>query len=82
MPKKSDSRFLLRNCKFGYQCPALWEELASTKRADVRFCGKCDRKVHFCETDSELREAIENNRCVALWRRQGMLLGYIDPTER
>ena len=77
MPKKSDSDFLLRNCKFGYQCPARWEELAPTKKADVRFCDKCDRKVHLCETDFDLYIAIENNRCVALWRRRELLLGHV-----
>lgn len=82
MPKKSDSNFLVRNCKFGYQCQARWEELASTKREGIRFCGKCDRKVHFCEMDSELRDAIENNQCVALWRGLEMLLGDVAPPER
>ena len=86
MPKKSDSEFTLRNCKFGYQCPSRWEDLAPTKKAGVQFCGKCDSKVYFCETDSELRDAVENNRCVALWRgrrrkRGEFLLGYIDPPE-
>ena len=77
MPRKSDSDWLIRNCKFGYQCTARWEDLAHTKKINVRFCGKCEQKVYWCDMDSDLHEAILRNRCVALFREGETLMGDV-----
>ncbi|WP_353200122.1 hypothetical protein [Sandarakinorhabdus sp.] len=71
--------YFIRNCKFGYQCPKDWDELEKTKNDYIRFCRKCEQKVYFCEDDSDVYEAILENRCVAIWREgeRRMVLGLM-----
>jgi hypothetical protein len=71
--------YFIRNCKFGYQCPADWNDLEKTKNDYIRFCGKCEKSVYFCEDDSDVYEAILENRCVAIWRERErrMVLGLM-----
>jgi hypothetical protein len=56
----------IRNCIFAYKCNANWSELIETKSASIKFCSSCQRKVHLCEDDYELVEAIKLNRCVSI----------------
>jgi hypothetical protein len=55
----------IRNCIWTIRCPLRWDDLARTKRPDVRRCGECKRDVHLVESDAELREAAARGWCVA-----------------
>lgn len=56
----------IRNCRFAFKCFMKWDDLKLTDEADVRYCGKCEKNVYFCHTDTELWEAIRLNRCIAI----------------
>jgi hypothetical protein len=56
----------IHNCRFAYRCDRKWDELKPTTDDEVRFCGQCERTVHWCSTDRELAEAVALNHCVAI----------------
>ena len=58
---------LIRNCKFRFRCTRQWQLLDETEAPSIRFCGECRKKVYLCETDVELIEALQQNRCVAMF---------------
>jgi hypothetical protein len=41
-----------------------WEKLHETKDRKIKFCKICQQEVHFCETDEELVDAINENKCI------------------
>ncbi|MBM3985638.1 MAG: hypothetical protein FJ296_08130 [Planctomycetes bacterium] len=55
----------IRNCTWTVRCPLRWNDLARTKRPDVRYCGECQRDVHLVESDEALRDAAARGWCVA-----------------
>jgi len=57
----------LRNCVLQYRCPNNWDDLTETVDQDIRFCGECQKEVHFCYTDKELTDSIRLNRCIAFF---------------
>jgi len=56
----------IRNCEFTFKCPKVWDLLAPTPDARIRFCGECQRQVVFCRTATELKRAVIDNECVAV----------------
>lgn len=56
----------IRNCWFRFECSKKWHDLTETNNSKVRFCSKCEKTVHLCLTSNELKEAIEQNLCVAV----------------
>lgn len=56
----------IRNCTIKFKCSKTWESLAETKLPNVRYCEGCDRGVHYCENETELKKALDNDRCVAI----------------
>lgn len=70
-PAQPGSDAWIRNCTWTIRCPLRWDDLARTKRPDVRHCGECEREVHLVETDGELREAAARGWCVAARLQQG-----------
>ena len=58
----------IRNCKFKFECPKKWEDLEKlgVGSPGVRYCNHCEENVHRCKTNKALREAIQNNWCVAI----------------
>lgn len=60
----------IRNCEFRFKCPKTWDVLELTENDVVRFCGQCQRTVHYCKTPSELQTAIVNDQCVAVEIRE------------
>lgn len=59
-----------------------------TSDSKIKYCPECDRGVHFCDTDDELNDALENNWCVAINNQDAeseeesaMILGEIEPIE-
>lgn len=78
MARRTKSSFLIRNCQFAFQCKASWESLEIKKNAKVRFCKDCGKNVYLCETDDDLVNNVERNRCVAIYRREVLVLGMIE----
>ena len=72
----------LRNCVMSFKCPNEWDLLSETDDEDVRFCGGCQKEVHFCHDDEDLAKSVRLNRCVAFFRpgevTERMLLGYVE----
>ena len=65
-----------------------WDTLLETSDSKIKYCPECDRGVHFCDTDDELNDALENNWCVAINNQDAeseeesaMILGEIEPIE-
>jgi hypothetical protein len=56
----------IRNCVFAFRCDRTWTKLKKTGNEDVRFCGECQKEVHFCNDDATLVESIALNRCIAI----------------
>ena len=63
---ESESIPTIRNCRFAFRCPMIWEKLITTEQENIRYCSECDRGVHRCKTDEELAIAIKQNYCVAI----------------
>ncbi len=57
----------IRNCIFGFKCTADWYALNDTEDPKIRFCLGCKKDVYKVATKKELYEAIELNRCVAIF---------------
>jgi len=57
----------IRNCVFGFKCTADWDAMKKTTDATVRHCAGCKKDVHKVSTKEELFEAIQLNRCVAIF---------------
>lgn len=64
----SEEKITIENCKLPFECPMEWDALVKTERDDVMHCSKCDRGVHVCKTDAQLRIARSKNQCVAIVR--------------
>ncbi|WVN41195.1 hypothetical protein AOB54_06785 [beta proteobacterium MWH-UniP1] len=56
----------IRNCEFKFKCPKIWDSLTPTADERIRLCGECDRRVIFCRTATELKQAIIDDECVAV----------------
>ena len=50
--------------KFATQCPERWNNLRQTEQDTVRHCGTCDKPVHLCLTNAEVRDHAEHGNCV------------------
>ena len=57
----------IRNCKRDKSfCPSKWEDLTPTKNIDIRFCDSCEKPVYFRKVESEIVEAIRENRRIVI----------------
>lgn len=43
-----------------------WPKLTPTGKEHVRYCQKCDRGVHLCDSAQMLMDALRANKCVAI----------------
>jgi hypothetical protein len=57
----------IRNCIFGFKCTADWDAMKITSVQTIRHCARCKKDVHQISTKEELFEAIQLNRCVAIF---------------
>ena len=57
----------IRNCVFGFKCSADWDAMKITSNETIRHCAGCKKDVHQVSTKEELFEAIQLNRCVAIF---------------
>ena len=74
---------LIRNCKFKFQCDQSWNDMETTDNSGIRHCGTCNEDVHLCKTPGDLRLALVNNWCVALYETETehpTLIGEVEPT--
>ena len=65
----------IRNCVFAFKCTAQWSELTATDDEKISFCDDCQKEVHLCEDDEELAKSVRLNRCIAIYREGGMVIG-------
>ena len=65
----------IRNCVFAFKCTAQWSELTATDDEKISFCDDCQKEVHLCEDDEELAKSVRLNRCIAIYREGGMVMG-------
>jgi hypothetical protein len=70
-----NSDLTIRNCIFAFKCTAKWYELMPTDDDKVHFCNGCQKEVHLCEDDDELVKSVRLNRCIAIYREGGMVMG-------
>lgn len=62
-------RALIRNCSFRYKCGQSWDSLAILPSYDssyMRYCKKCNQKVYWVGSESEILMHVEANHCVAI----------------
>lgn len=53
--------------EFEYECPKRWEELTPTGDGyGVRFCGACEKTVHYCKDADDVRVNANLGNCVAV----------------
>ena len=57
----------IRNCVLSYKCNMNFEELNSTDNKNIKFCTECQKEVYYCATDVELVDAIQRNKCIAIY---------------
>lgn len=65
----------IRNCVFAFKCTAKWSELTPTDDDKINFCQDCQKEAHLCEDDDELVKSVRLNRCIAIYREGGMVMG-------
>jgi hypothetical protein len=65
----------IRNCIFAFKCNSKWIDLTPTDNQRIRFCQDCQKEVHMCEDDDELVKSVRLNRCIAIYRDDGIELG-------
>ncbi len=75
------SRAPIEQCgmQWRFQCPRQWSSLALTADPAVRYCGACQRNVHYCTTLAVAAAVAERGDCVAIdaaVRRGADDLGY------
>ncbi|ESZ89378.1 hypothetical protein KT71_003441 [Congregibacter litoralis KT71] len=73
--RKSNAEYELRNCSWGFKCEQTWDSLIVTDSSVEKYCSKCDRSVHLCDTLDDLAITVANNQCAAFPS------GFVDPTE-
>jgi uncharacterized protein (TIGR02996 family) len=77
------ARPAIENCvAFEFQCPKDWGELATTERGDVRYCGACAKRVHYCATVSAAQVLARRGECVAVDIFNIRRAGDLDPEPR
>jgi len=56
-----------RRLAFSFECPKKWEELTPTEDGTgVRYCGECEKTVHYCHDADDLRRNANRGNCVAV----------------
>lgn len=53
------------NCPMEFICNKTWNELIPTDNLNIKFCESCLKTVHFCATQKDLNNALENSLCIA-----------------
>lgn len=72
--RKTREPMTIANCQFEFKCPKQWSALTDDGKLDSRFCDACERRVHLCVTNEELRARAEAGECVAFYRRRSLPL--------
>lgn len=57
----------VRNCVFGFKCNADWDAMGQSTNPTIRHCSACKKDVYQVSTKEELFDAIQLNRCVAIF---------------
>ena len=52
--------------KFDFQCPKEWGSLARTDQPNVRFCGSCQKHVHYATTIDAAQSLAMRGECVVV----------------
>lgn len=78
------SEELIRNCKFRFKCNQEWSKMTETEDPEIRHCDHCNESVHLCRTAQDLKQAIVDNWCVAIYKTETIseypeLIGEVAP---
>jgi len=72
----------IQGCPMEFVCQKTWEDLKPTDDQRKRYCRECKENVHFCITQEELDQAVDQTHCVAYFidekrteAESGMILG-------
>lgn len=59
----------IQNCPnfVPFRCPKKWSELKATPNREIRFCESCQTDVRFCANQDQLKHAVANGECVAIY---------------
>src|SRR5262245_23250360 len=49
-----------------YVCDKRWDEMHATADVAVRFCERCERNVHYCDTILVARDHAQQGHCIAV----------------
>jgi uncharacterized protein (TIGR02996 family) len=52
--------------RFSFECPKLWADLNETPDPQIRHCGGCRKKVHFCSSKDEAEQHALKGHCIAV----------------
>jgi uncharacterized protein (TIGR02996 family) len=55
--------------RFEFPCPNRWADLQPTGSTGVRYCGDCQRDVHFCASRDEAEQHAVRGNCIAISSR-------------
>ena len=64
-------------CKLKFVCDQRWDQLSPIDAdSDIRFCGRCQEPVYWCEDHTQLVQHAQRAHCVAIPSREpdGMVL--------
>jgi len=60
-----ESPYKIENCTFKFKCTQDWDNLSETSEVNIKFCNKCESNVYFVTGESELKQRISQDQCVA-----------------
>ncbi len=55
--------------------------MSVTDDPEVRYCSVCDEDVYLCRDADDVFEALQNNRCVAIYDNEGERVALIGDVE-
>ena len=48
-----------------FKCPRQWQDLQASNDPSIRFCGHCEKSVHYCANVEELNTFARKGKCIA-----------------
>lgn len=60
----------IRNCQFKFKCSMVWSVFSETSISNIRYWTECDKGVHYCSSDDELRSALNKDGCIFIQVQQ------------
>lgn len=65
---------------FSFECSVGWANLDLTDDEKIRFCGQCNKNVHFVDSQTELNQNAIRGNCVAFKKPDSQIPEPFEPT--